>query len=307
MSREFEVISKYFHSSAHAHLTQGIGDDCALITLPDNTDCAISTDTYAEGTHFLKDTPPYYVGYKALAVNVSDLAACGATPQFASLALSLPTLDESWLKLFCEGFYAVLQHHHMSLIGGDLTRGPLSITCTVHGFVDKGTALLRSRARAGDYIGVTGTTGLAALGLAMLQGKYPAHARALDRFNQPTPRVSTALLLKNKATSCIDISDGLYQDLSHILEKSKLGAKVYAHQLDLKPLLDCGLSETKALTMALTGGEDYELCFTYPREQKIILDMPWRCIGETTTDLNYEIWHHAERFYLNNDKTYQHF
>lgn len=262
---EFDLIKRYFTRNTPSAIL-GVGDDAALLRIADGMELAVSSDMLVGGTHFFPDTNPYQLGHKTLAVNLSDLAAMGATPRWATLALSLPNADENWLRRFSAGFFALAEEHGVELVGGDTTRGPLNLCVTIMGEVPKGKALRRSGARAGDDVWVSGTLGVAALGLAHLQGKIalPENDRlsCLAALHQPQPRVALGLALRDIARSTIDISDGLLADLGHILESSGVGAelqfaaipKVKAHDLDESLLRHCVLS----------GGDDYELCFTAP-------------------------------------------
>jgi thiamine-monophosphate kinase len=222
------------------------------------------------GTHFLENCPAYFVGWKSLAVNVSDMAAMGATPKWATLAIALPKIDESWLAEFSRGFFACADAFGISLIGGDTTRGPINISVQIMGEVPIGKALRRDGAKAGDEIWVSGTLGEAALGLAQLQNKLSENALSeaekkicIDALQAPQPRVALGLALQDIANSAIDISDGLLADLGHILERSKLGANLYWEDIphiNLNPKLDTA----KIQSLSLAGGDDYELCFTAP-------------------------------------------
>jgi thiamine-monophosphate kinase len=230
----------------------------------------VSTDTLVAGVHFPEDTPPSDIGYKALAVNLSDLAAMGATPAWVSLALTLPSVDESWLADFAGGFFELAARHNVQLIGGDTTRGALSITVHIQGFVPTGTALTRTGARVGDRICVTGTLGDAALALQSGDACHSLSAASaaylLARLRRPTPRIDAGIALRGVATSAIDISDGLAGDLGHVLAASGVGATLEIARLPLSPAL-CSLEDkTQAWRLALAGGDDYELCFTVPEE-----------------------------------------
>lgn len=260
---EFSLISHYFSplSSSQPHVLLGIGDDCALLTVPEGKTLAVSTDSLVCGVHFLNDWDAFIVGYKALVSNVSDLAAMGAEPAWVSLALTLPSLDEKWLARFVEGFKTILHRYNMSLIGGDITKGPLQITLTVHGFVDKETALKRSGAKGGDLIYVTGSLGEPAYAVSQLS-KLPCDDSIFHKLFYPTPRISHGLLINRYASSAIDISDGLAADLDHILLSSQKGAIVSLPKVPVSSkLLNC-ISVADAQRFALTGGDEYELCFT---------------------------------------------
>ena len=243
----------------------GIGDDAALLAVPAGQTLAVSTDTLVSGVHFPKDTAPFDVGWKSLAVNLSDLAAMGATPAWATLALTLPDADAAWTAAFVDGFAALAREFDLALVGGDTTHGPLSITVTVHGFVPESLALRRSGAKVGDAVFVTGTLGDAAAGLALLQGPGvagKAQEYLLARLNRPTPRVGQGLLLRARAHACIDVSDGLVADLGHICHASAVGAEIDLTPLPASPAL-LGLVAAEArVPLQLAGGDDYELCFS---------------------------------------------
>ena len=266
MSPEFALIAKYFTRPA-GNATLGVGDDCALIGVSPGCELAVSTDTLACGTHFFADAEPQQLGHKARAVNLSDLAAMGALPRYVTLALTLPSIDESWLAAFSRGFFALAGEYEVELIGGDTTRGPLSITLSVLGEVGIGRALRRDGANDGDDIWVSGALGGAALALKHLQGTVSLSAddfaSAALRLHQPMPRIALGGALVGIATSAIDISDGLVADLGHICERSRLSAHIDWPEVPLSaPLLSVG-SEHR-LACALAGGDDYELGFTAP-------------------------------------------
>lgn len=292
---EFDLIERYFkrpsvsralspsRNTPHADVALGIGDDCALLQPRPGTQLAISSDMLVEGRHFFPDVDPATLGHKALAVNLSDLAACGAKPLAFTLALALPRVDEPWLAAFSRGLFALADAHGCTLIGGDTTQGPLNICITIFGEVPvvagKSQALLRSGARASDDLYVSGTLGDARLALDALCGtiQLPAEvlAQARHRLEQPTPRVALGLALRGIATAAIDVSDGLLGDLGHILKASQCGATLdtsSAIQLIASRGIESWLSgrfdiEKKLqnqLNWVLTGGDDYELLFTAP-------------------------------------------
>jgi thiamine-monophosphate kinase len=262
---EFDLIQRYFTRTTPGAIL-GVGDDAALLHIADGMELAVSTDMLVSGTHFFPDADPFLLGHKSLAVNLSDLAAMGAAPRWVTLALSLPDANENWLQRFSAGFFALADEQGIELIGGDTTRGPLNLCVTIMGEVPKGKALRRSGAKVGDDVWVSGTLGMAGLGLSHLQGKIalPENDRlsCLTALHQPQPRVALGLALRNIAHSAIDVSDGLLADLGHILETSRVGAelqfaaipKVEIHDIDEVLLRHCVLS----------GGDDYELCFTAP-------------------------------------------
>ncbi|WP_218509405.1 thiamine-phosphate kinase [Variovorax sp. dw_308] len=269
---EFDLIAKYFTRPVK-RAALGVGDDCALLATAPGMQLAVSSDMLVEGRHFLSTVEPARLGHKALAVNLSDLAACGAMPLAFTLALSMPTADEAWLAGFSRGLLALADEHGCELIGGDTTRGPLNICITVFGEVPAGAALLRSGARAGDDIWVSGTLGDARLALEAFRGtlSLPApmlkHARL--RMEQPTPRVALGLALRGVATAAIDVSDGLLGDLVHILLASRVGARIDADAATdlvaarrMPSHAESGLALETLRTCALSGGDDYELAFT---------------------------------------------
>lgn len=278
-SAEFQIIERYFAARARAaydsdaDLELGIGDDCALLRVPHDSELAVSVDTLVAGVHYPPETDPVDVGHKALAVGLSDLAAMGAEPRWMTLALTLPEVDETWLAGFGRGFFALAERYGVRLVGGDTTRGPESITVQVHGTVPPGRALRRSLACPGDLVYVTGELGGAGLALLARQGKVslPAeHAtRALERLNCPEPRIREGLALRGIAHAAIDISDGLAADLGHILKASGVGATLQLERLPLAPGLT--VYETLDWNLPLCAGDDYELCFTSPPGNQIRL------------------------------------
>jgi thiamine-monophosphate kinase len=263
---EFELIERYFKRPATRN-PLGVGDDCALLQPARGMQLAVSTDMLVEGRHFLSTVDPFKLGHKALAVNLSDLAACGASPLAFSLALALPRVDEAWLEGFARGLFALADSHGCELVGGDTTQGPLNICITVFGEVPAGAALLRSGARAGDDIYVSGSVGDARLALEVFRGRLSVPAAVFQaaraRLEQPTPRVALGLALRGIATSAIDISDGLAGDLGHILQQSGMGARVESAAA-MGLLAASSLPEATVLELVLAGGDDYELAFTAP-------------------------------------------
>jgi thiamine-monophosphate kinase len=268
MTSEFSLIDRYF-SRPTPSAVLGIGDDAALLAMTPGMELAVSTDMLLAGTHFFPDADPRKLGWKTLAVNLSDLAAMGAQPRWATLAIALPQADEHWLAAFTDGLFKCADHYGVALVGGDTTRGPLTLSVTILGEVPSGQALRRDGAKAGDDIWVSGHLGDAALALAALQGRAAldegplAHCRrALDT---PHARVELGLALRGIAHAAIDISDGLLADLGHILERSNLGAEIRFDALpcsaNLQPLLDSAVGRN----CLLSGGDDYELCFTAPQ------------------------------------------
>lgn len=269
---EFSIIRRYFarRPSQRRDVLLGIGDDAALLGVPAGQALVVTLDTLACGTHFLASAPADSIGHKALAVNLSDLAAMGAEPAWVTLSLTLPAVDTHWLDAFCRGFFALAAQHGVELVGGDTTRGPLAISVQAHGFVPPAQALRRSGARPGDCIFVTGTPGDAGLALAVAAGQASVAAHHLpliqQRLDRPVPRIRQGLDLRGIASAAIDISDGLAQDLGHILEASHSGACLYLAQLPYSAAL-AALDHTAAAQQVLSGGDDYELCFTVPPHQ----------------------------------------
>jgi thiamine-monophosphate kinase len=261
---EFDLIQRYFTRTTPS-AALGVGDDAALLSVREGMELAVSTDMLVSGTHFFPDADPFLLGRKTLAVNLSDLAAMGAVPRWATLSLSLPAVDEVWLQRFSEGFFALADDNGVELIGGDTTRGPLNLCVTIMGEVPSGRALRRDRAQVGDDVWVSGKLGQAALGLAYLQGKVKFYEQVredcLNALHKPIPRVALGLALRGIAHSAIDVSDGLFADLGHILERSHVGAELDVESL---PIVDDGVERDVAQRYALCGGDDYELCFTAP-------------------------------------------
>lgn len=289
----------------------GIGDDAAVLELPPHTHLVAAADTLNAGVHFPHDTAPFDIGYKSLAVNLSDLAAMGATPRWALLSLSLPAAEAQWASQFAEGFRSLAQAHRVALVGGDTTRGPLSVSVTVLGFVEPGNQLTRDGANPGDLIVVSGSTGGAAFVLESLQtGKPVADRRRLDR---PRPRVRLGQSLKGHASACIDISDGLLADLGHVLRASGCAARIDIDQLPENTLLGACDKERKR-RFQLSGGDDYELLFTLPprhREwldkQSRSLEIPLTVIGEVEAGKGVRCVAGDGSTYLPADTGFEHF
>ncbi len=287
---EFSLIARYFDRvrSSRLDVETGIGDDCALLNIPEKQTLAISTDTLVCGIHFLPDIAPADLACKALAVNVSDLAAMGADPAWLTLALTLPEVNEPWLAAFSDSLFEQLNYYDMQLIGGDTTRGPLSMTLGIHGFVPLGRALKRSGARPGDWIYVTGTPGDSAAGLAILQDRLQVNDEAdaaylVKRHLRPTPRVLHGQALRDRASAAIDLSDGLISDLGHILRASGCGARLDLDAFPFSAPLLRHAEPEQALRWALGGGEDYELCFTVPELNRGALDVALKHLGAAFT------------------------
>jgi thiamine-monophosphate kinase len=283
---EFDLIDRYFKRPV-ARNVLGVGDDCALLAPAPGMQLAVSSDMLVEGRHFLCTVDPFKLGHKALAVNLSDLAACGAAPLAFTLALSMPQADEAWLEPFSRGLLALANAHDCELVGGDTTRGPLNICITAFGEVPPGLALLRSGARAGDDIHVSGTLGDARLALEVFRGTLSVPAgifeAARSRMEQPTPRVALGRALRGIATSAIDISDGLLGDLGHILRQSAVGARLDT-SLAVGLMAAHGvLDEAHRLEYVLAGGDDYELVFTAPPARREAVQAAAREAGTPVT------------------------
>jgi thiamine-monophosphate kinase len=264
MLTEFSLIDKFFKNATRQNVETrlGIGDDCALLSIPSGYELAITTDTMVENVHFFPDANPAQLGHKLLAVNLSDLAAMGAKPLAVTLALTLPKVDENWLREFSTGFLNLAQQHNVDLIGGDTTKGALTLTVQAMGLVPTGKALKRANAQVGDLIFMSGFLGDAGLGLKIMQGYKSNSENALARFHQPTPRIETGLALRDVANACIDISDGLVSDLGHILKQSGVGATIEFEKLPLSNEVKNYIQQTGDWQMPLISGDDYELCFT---------------------------------------------
>jgi thiamine-monophosphate kinase len=265
LSSEFDLIARHFTRPA-ANAVLGVGDDCALVDVTNGMDLAVSTDTMVAGTHFFPDVDPENLGHKALAVNLSDMAAMGAMPYWAMLALTLPSVDHEWLAAFAKGFFDLAAEFNVSLIGGDTTRGPLTLTVTIMGEVPAGAALRRSGAKAGNDIWVSGNIGDAALAVAHRNGKLVLgeddYHEAVMRLYEPMPRVALGQALRGTATAAIDISDGLLADLGHICRLSGVGATVDLASIPVSAIGAKHFATDAGRTAIVAGGDDYELCFT---------------------------------------------
>ena len=316
---EFEIIEYYFKSKQlnnHYEPILGIGDDAAIISIDKKEKLAVSMDTLVEEVHFSRDASPEDIARKSLLVNLSDMAAMGAIPRWSTLSLTLPKYNHDWLEEFSNEFNNLLTHYSLSLIGGDLTKGPLSITIQMHGVVPDGKFLCRSGARPGDLIYVTGELGAAAYTLRYLKNSsknLKPTDKEFKRLYQPEPRIKTGLEIRDIATSCIDISDGLFLDLSHILKASKVGAEIKLSDIPYTETLK-KLNKDLAIELALAGGDDYELCFTIPSSisqsdlEKMITTVKIFQIGrisETSCELN--LLDNNEKIYELKSTGYQHF
>ena len=306
---EFEIIAQAVKQQTvtRQDVLVGSGDDCALLQVPEGQVLAVSIDTMVEGRHFTKATSPYHVGYKLLAVNLSDLAAMGATPAWATVALTLPKSDPKWTSEFLRGFDELQREFNVALVGGDLTRGPLTVTCQIHGFVDSNQRMLRSNAKVGDLIYVTGTLGDAA---AALHVNNPPEA-LLNALQKPFPRVREAIAIKAWTNAAIDVSDGLLADLGHICTASGVGARLESDKIPLSAELRECVDEKTALQLACTGGDDYELCFTVSPENGVacsaaLAKIQATCIGEIGAGNGVEVYNADERITFSGSG-YRHF
>jgi len=287
---EFDVIARHFTRPA-TNAVLGVGDDCALVGISRGMELAVSVDTMVSGTHFFPDVDPENLGHKSLAVNLSDMAAMGAMPYWAMLALTLPKVDHDWLAAFAKGFFDLAEEFEVSLVGGDTTRGPLTLTVTIMGEVPIGAALRRSGAKAGNDVWVSGRIGDAALAVAHRHGKLVLeesdYHEAVMRLYEPTPRVALGQALRGMATAAIDVSDGLLADLGHICSLSKVGAVVELAAIPLSPIGARHVASDAGRNAIVAGGDDYELCFTaHPNSRESlqdlarVLDVPITRIGQ---------------------------
>jgi thiamine-monophosphate kinase len=312
---EFDLIDKFF--SGHANrddVVIGIGDDAAVLNVPAGQQLVVTTDTLIEGVHFPTETSAENIGYKSLAVSLSDLAAMGAEPAWATLSLAIPAYDEAWLKDFSHGFLGLAKKHNVALVGGDTVSGPLSITVQLHGLVPEGTAIRRNGASKDDLVYITGTLGDAGLALAGLQNRLNLDPVTLKRLRQqldcPTPRLDAGLALRGLASACIDISDGLLADLGHITENSSVGADIILEQLPLSADTEQYIANSGDWNMVLGAGDDYELCFTAPANNKIeslLKSSGCTCIGKITQQTGIRCLHTDGSLYESGKTGFDHF
>ncbi len=318
---EFALIEKYFYqrASKRKDVILGIGDDCALLSCPEGQQLAMTMDTLVEGVHFLPSTSAEDLAWKAIAVNLSDLAAMGAEPAWLTLGLTLPETNKKWLKAFSDSFFDCAAYYGLQLIGGDTTSGPLTVTIQATGFVPNEAALKRSGAKPGDVICVTGTLGDAGFGLQLASGEREIKSKKrsahfLNRYNQPGPRVAAGIALRNLATSAIDISDGLVGDLNHILKASGVGAIIAVDDLPISEPLYAECTQQQAIQFALSAGDDYELCFTAAEDDLERLDKALKTTGCVYTPIGRIIGgnkihytQNGETIKMNNLSAYEHF
>ncbi|MBC7984165.1 MAG: thiamine-phosphate kinase [Candidatus Obscuribacterales bacterium] len=273
---EFDLIAKYFtRESKRSDVLLGVGDDAAVLQVPPTRRLVAAVDTIVEGVHFPVDTVAADIGYRALAVNLSDLAAMGAEPAWMTLSLSIPHADTAWLEQFALGLYHLADQHGVALVGGDTVRGPLSVTVQILGFVEADRWLTRRGAEPGDVVFVSGVPGEAAAGLAVLQRAIPPSSEAahlIDRFLRPQPRLQLGRDLRKLASAAIDISDGLLADLSHICNASRCGAHIDMEAIPASASMRAIFSSAECEQMSLSGGDDYELLFTANNESILVVE-----------------------------------
>ncbi|MCO4837722.1 MAG: thiamine-phosphate kinase [Oceanospirillaceae bacterium] len=313
---EFDLIKRYFDRPElrlGPAMALGPGDDCALLQLPPNHQLCISSDTFVSGVHFFADMSASQIAQRCLAASVSDLAAMGATPAWFNLCLTMPSADACWMEHFSQGLAAKAGTCKISLAGGDTTRGPLTISIHAMGWVPVGQAITRSGAQIGDVIMVSGSLGDSAAGLTIMQQRRDAKDTLSQRFYDPTPRIELGHWLRGKATACLDVSDGLVQDLEHILRAGGCGAQLNVADLPLSDELRAHLPLNQAQDKALNGGEDFELCFTLPAELvndaqafSSAQNLPLTAIGRISGTLGCRIWGANGSLYAA-PKGYQHF
>jgi thiamine-monophosphate kinase len=289
---EFDLIARIRQrATVSSGVIVGIGDDAAVLSVPPGKQLVVAMDTLNVGVHFPADTAPVDIGWKSLAVNLSDLAAMAAMPAWCTLSLSLPQSDPAWLDGFLDGFLALAADHAVALVGGDTTRGPLSICVTVHGLIDPRGALLRSGARMDDDVWVTGTLGDAAAALRQWQSHQSIDPILRARLDRPTPRIAAGHALAGIAQACIDISDGLLADLGHVCHASRVGAQIDVDALPASDALIASFDTGIRRELQAAGGDDYELCFTAPKTARLAVeeamnacDVPATRIGRITAD-----------------------
>jgi thiamine-monophosphate kinase len=312
---EFDLIQRYF-TRATTGAVLGVGDDAALLKVSEGMELAVSTDMLVSGTHFFPDADPLLLGHKTLAVNLSDLAAMGAKPRWATLAISLPEINEQWLEKFSHGFFSLADRYGVELVGGDTTRGPLNLSVTIMGEVPNGKSLRRDGAKLSDDIWVSGTLGEAAFALAHLKKQVvlpqSLYAACAAHLHQPMPRVELGLALSGIASSAIDISDGLLADLGHILKRSRVGAEL--NYTSIPGIRIAGADEKIVQRCVLAGGDDYEICFTAPAASRAdiqnisaALSLPLTLIGRVTKETECHVRTAEGRIMQIKEQGYDHF
>ncbi len=311
---EFDLIYKLINTQSinRKDVLTGIGDDCAILSVPEGYSLAVSMDTLVEGVHFPESVSAFSIGYKSLAVNLSDLASTGAKPAWVTLSLTMPSADERWITEFVKGLFALANKYNVQLVGGDTCSGPLSVTIQAHGFVKK--SLLRSGAKPGDLIFISGSIGDASLGLHSYNGKDGIHKYFIDKLNQPEPRVDLGLALAEIATSCIDISDGFISDLGHICEQSRCGAEVKLNDVPVSVDYKKYFNDQPDYTNAISFGDDYELCFTIGSKNIIkisdiskSLNIQLTCVGEITDSNTLKFFDDNHKELNLSNKGFEHF
>lgn len=299
---EFDLIARiHARAASRDDVVLGIGDDAAILRVPPGRDLVVAMDTLNSGVHFPEDTAPADIGWKSLAVNLSDLAAMAATPAWCTLSLSLPQPDAAWVDGFLDGFLELAMRYEVALVGGDTTRGPLSVCVTVHGLVEPRGALRRKGAHVGDDVWVTGTLGDAAAALRQWEAGDAIDPALRARLDRPTPRVAAGHALAGIATACIDVSDGLLADLGHVCRASRVGAVLDVDALPASDALRRAFGRETARVLQSAGGDDYELCFTAPKTARLAVesalfasDVPVTRIGRITADAGLIVLHDAD-------------
>lgn len=287
--KEFDLIRQHFAKQgiARKDVVLGIGDDCAILQAGEFKQIAVTTDTLVAGVHFPESTSARAIGHKVVAVSLSDLAAMGAEPCWISLAITMPEVDADWVSDFCSGIFELCEYYNVQLVGGDTTQGPLSVTVTAQGMTPEGKFLTRHGAKPGDWLYITGDIGDAACALKAVFGQLTIdenfRSSMQTKLDFPTPRVLAGQLLREYASSCIDVSDGLLSDLDHICKASSVGANVVLDQLPISTQMRDTLGEKEAIELAMTGGDDYELLFTVSEDNKVGMETAMSQSGVAVT------------------------
>ncbi|RUM93889.1 MAG: thiamine-phosphate kinase [Thiothrix sp.] len=319
MSLEFDLIQEFFQRGTGSEdVSLGIGDDAAIVEIPAGAQLVVTTDTLVEGGHFFKNDSAEDIGYKSLAVNLSDLAAMGATPKWFTLSLSMPIVNKAWLASFAKGLFILADKHAVSLVGGDTTKGPLNICIQALGIVSAGQAITRSNAVTDDDIYVTGTLGDAALGLLTLQNRTDLvgdiACACQARLRRPTPRVDVGMALQNNAHAMIDCSDGFAADLGHLLSASNKTAEIWLEKIPMSNSVSSWVATHNCWDTPLAGGDDYELIFTSPAEKRetiealgLALSCPFSRVGKITNSGVTQYYHPDGQVLNLTNKGYSHF